>query len=385
MLAEKSVIGAILLDSKKFPVVRQILSASDFRDQNYKRVFEVMDNLYKKEYEITPVAIHSKDENIKASFLAEIMASVVSPSFAEQDAKIVKDKSLSRQIVGYGKQISAAGESESIEEAEDKMIDSLKRLNENKIKKERSLDDILEAVLVEQFEDRVRGIDTGIKQIDKMTVGLKGGHFWIIGAQYKTGKTLLAMEIMRRVARKHKTFFYTLEMGDDELVSRLLWQERGNKDKNKAIDAIHSMNDNLYIFDNKFRLAQIESHILSQEVKPKLVFVDYIGLVETSDKKEYERISNVSRSLKLLARRAGVCIIALSQISNESINNKTKTVGYKGSGNIAADVDVGMVLYRDLEEHTEDVSFTCDIKLNRHGRTGKIGFEFNIETGRIIL
>ena len=174
-------------------------------------------------------------------------------------------------------------------------------------------------------------------------------------------------------------------MSDDELVSRLLWQEQGDKTKNQAMDTIAAMNDKLFIFDNKFRLAEIEAHILSQEEKPKVVFVDYIGLVSTSDKTIYERLTNVSRSLKLLAKRTGVCVVALSQINNESINTQTKTTGFKGSGDIAADVDVGIVLLRDFSATTQDVPLVCDVRLNRHGRSGKIDFQFNTETGRIIF
>lgn len=380
---EKALIASLLIDPKKFAEVRQIIGVEDFVDHKPKKIFAAIQSLFEEDKKIDLVFVHEKiGGEISRLELAEMANSEATSSFAVEYAKKIKQSSLTRKLQDLGKNLVIT---ESVEQAEEEIIESLKRINEEKLQVSRSVDTILEDVLIEESEGRINGIQTGIKELDENTLALKSGHYWIIGAQYKTGKTLLAIEIARRVAVEHKVFFYTLEMSDDEIVSRMLKMEMQDKKRDEAIDQVSKIGKNLSIFSTQFRLSQIESHLLSQVETPKVVFVDYIGLVETGDKNIYERLNRVSRSLKLLAKRANCCVVVMSQINNESINKSTKTVGYKGSGDIPADCDVGIVLLRDFDCGLEHAPFTCDIRLNRHGNRAEINWSFDTKNGNIIF
>jgi len=374
---ENALIASLVINPLKFAEVHQLVSVEDLQDQKNRLIFSAIQSLYEKDEKIDLVILGEKLKGkVSRTELIEYTELEPTASFAVEYATKVKQKSLTRKINEFGNQIA---KTQSPEEAEEKIIDSLKRINENKIKKERNISDILEQVLVDKSEGMVKGLPTGIKELDETTIGYKAGHYWIIGAQYKTGKTLLSIEMARRTAKTEKVFFYTLEMSDDEIVSRILKME------NNDVDKVFALNNKLSIFSDKFRLSQIEAHLLGQIEPPKVVFVDYIGLIETGDKNIYERLNRVSRSLKLLAKRAQTCIIALSQLSNEAINNKTNTVGYKGSGDIAADCDVGIILTKEYERGIEHSPFVCQVILNRHGGRAEINWEFDNVNGNIIF
>jgi len=388
--AERGVLCSILIDYKKLASIISMISDEDFNDLKHKEIFSAMAELHEKGVPVDMITLAQKlsDKNLLKTiggrtYLIELTEEVYTSSHAEKYAEILKEKSLARKIIKGGSEIFQTGLSGNIHEAESKLLETLHRLNENKLKEGRSINEILEEILVSQSEGKIRGIDTGIKSLDQITSGLKAGHFWIIGGAYKSGKSLLSLEIARRVSVLHKVLFYSLEMNDDEVVSTLIRLEKRNKTQNESVDSVSALNDNLKIFSNKIRLSQIEAHVLSQEEKPAVVFIDHIGLVETSDKEIYNRLNRVSRSLKLLAKRAGVCVVCLSQISEESI--KRKSGSFKGSGDIAADCDVGMVLMKDEESTLKEVGFIIDVRFNRHGRRRKIDLFFDTKRGLILF
>ena len=388
--AESSVIGSILIEPKKFLAVRGILELEDFYNKNNADIFQAMIEINESEGVLDLVTVSQKLKDKKLlkqiggrTHLAGLTEEVPTASHAEEYAKIIKSKSLARKVIKGGSEIFQIGMSGNIADAEAKMLDTLHRMNEDKVSEDRSVLEILEEIKKTEAGGGISGIDTGIARIDEITVGLKAGHFWVIGGEYKSGKTRLALELTRRVARKHKVLFYTLEMNDDEVISILLQQERRNQTKEKATKAVEALNDNLMIYDSKFRLAQLEAHILSQEIKPAVVFIDHIGLVETDDKEPHVRLSRVSRSLKLLAKRTGTCIVSLSQISEENI--KRKAGSFKGSGDIAADCDVGIVVVKDNESDLDEVRFIIDVRFSRHGRRKKIDLYFDNTRGLILF
>lgn len=389
--AETGTLGSILIDTKAFPLVRGILEPDDFYDSRHREIFQMMVELNEKESKIDMLTVGQKLKDKKLlekiggrAYLMQLTEETPTSSHAEAYAKIIKEKSLARKIIKGGSELFQVGFDGSVADAEAKMLDTLQRLNENKNETDgRKIKDILKELETAESEGTLRGLDTGIGEIDQITVGLKAGHFWIIGGEYKSGKSRCALEIARRAARTHRVLFYTLEMNDDEVVSILLQQERRNKTKKEAVDAVAALDENLIIYDDKYRLAQLEAHILSQEKTPTVVFIDHIGLITTDDKEPHVRLSRVSRSLKLLAKRTGTCIVSLSQISEESI--KRKAGSFKGSGDIAADCDVGMVVIKDNESELDEVRFVIDVRFNRHGRRKKIDLFFDNTRGVIMF
>jgi len=388
--AESTVLGSILIDKQKFLAVRGILETEDFYEPKHKEIYQAMIEINEAEGSIDVMTVAQKlsDKNLLKQIggrtsLATLTESVPTSSHAESYAKIVKEKSLARKVIKGGSEIFQIGMTGNVAEAEAKILDTLHRMNESKVGEDKTIVEILAEIENAEATGGLRGTDTGIKCIDEITKGLKSGHFWIVGGEYKSGKTNFVLEIVRRVARKNRVLFYSLEMNADEVVSVLIREEQRNKNRREAKSSVAALDKNLMIYDNKFRLAQLEAHILSQEIKPTVIFIDHIGLVETDDKETTPRLERVSRTIKLLAKRAGTCIVSLSQISEESIRRKTGS--FKGSGNIAADCDVGMVLIKDNESDLDESKFIIDVRFNRHGRRKKIDLYFDNTRGLILF
>ena len=245
-----------------------------------------------------------------------------------------------------------------------------------------TIDDCIDQILIDRSEGKTKGIQTGIPFLDKNTVGLKECHFWIIGGYTNCGKTQFSLDIIKNIAKDNLTYFYSLEMGKKDLVARLLKMfeiQHGSF----GIDELRKLQ--LKIFTDKNRLEHIKSHIIATKNKPKVIFIDFIQNIKTDDKSEYERLNNVSIDLQSLALKNKICIVGLSQVSNDSANNDRKSLGFKGSGAIASACDVGIELSRRKDEQgLEEVPFTCKIKKNRHEKTAEIDFEFNKSNGQII-
>lgn len=246
-----------------------------------------------------------------------------------------------------------------------------------------TIDDCITEILLERSEGKINGIQTGIQLLDENTIGLKGCHFWIIGGYTSVGKTQFSLDILKNIAAENLVHFYSLEMSKKDIILRLMkmfelkYGERG-------VDELRKLK--LKVFHDKHKLEQIESHLITSEEKPKVVFIDFIQNIRTDDKSEYERLTNVSLSLQSLALKNNICIVALSQVSNESANSDKKTMGFKGSGAIAAACDVGIELFRNKDEQgLQEVKFTCKIRKNRHGKTAETDFEFNKSNGQIIF
>lgn len=231
---------------------------------------------------------------------------------------------------------------------------------------------------------KTRGVDCGIPWLDGLTVGLKRGHVWTIGGYTNTGKTSVALDIVREVAKTQPVVFYSLEMTSHDLTERLVRREQKEVgDLGKAIDQVRSLD--LRIYHSKVRLHDIETHLISLKNKPFLVVIDFLQNVETEDKSEYERMTRIPRTFQNIALNQNVCMLELSQIDNESANNSKKTLGFKGSGAIAACCDVGIEIERDKDEDGDIVDIVFKLRKNRHGRKGMHKFEFDTKNNVIIF
>jgi replicative DNA helicase len=270
---------------------------------------------------------------------------------------------------------------------EDDVNRLIKKVFEVKNADTKTIQECLNEIINENFEGKTKGIPTGIKNLDNILPGIKPAHFWIIGGYTSVGKTNFSLEIVRSVARDHSVIFFSLEMTQKDLVNRIFRAEANDYIADAEVIACENVEKmNLKIIDNLHDIEQIETYLAVLPEKPKLIVVDFIQNVGSSEKNEYEKLTSVARRLQLLALREKICVIALSQVSNESVNSKTKTIGFKGSGALAAACDIGIELTRDTaNEKTEIVPFICNIRKNRHGRTAEIPFEFNRQLNRIIF
>jgi len=247
----------------------------------------------------------------------------------------------------------------ALTKAGEKVINNAaKAINE----KEKSITDYLKEIN-EQGDDY--GILTGFKFLDNNTKGLSEGHFWVIGAYTNVGKTTLSMQIAYNVARQEKTsLFISTEMTNIDLVRKLLWIDQ--QTENCGIE-------NLPIkFIDKFTFYPDIERVIRAN-KCDVVFVDFLQNIQTEDKSEYDKISNISIKLQALALNLSVCIVATSQVSNEHAKSKSDMIGFKGSGTISAACDVGIEIRRQSQEEEKEilregslfVPATVSIKKNR--------------------
>jgi replicative DNA helicase len=240
--------------------------------------------------------------------------------------------------------------------------------------------DLIDEVLRLREEGGFKGISTSIPELDLHTGGLCKGHFWVIGGYTNVGKTGFMLKLANEVCKQgFRSIIYSLEMTGVNLVNRLLsLNEFELKDKSKALDK--TAYAKLDIINNCNSLNEIINHIKAQKDKPDVVFIDFIQNIQSDQATEYERITYISLKLQELAISHNICIVGLSQLSNDAAENESKKViGFKGSGALVAACDVGMVLIR--KNDTIDLI----IKKNRYGRQFNIPLAFDLSNGFIIF
>ena len=241
------------------------------------------------------------------------------------------------------------------------------------------------------------GLDIGIKQLNKVIYGYQPGHYWVIGAYTNYGKTAfasyLASMFMKEYPLKNIAFF-SVEMGNNQIYERVLSQYlskgiyyvRNNAEKFK--DELENFNScGLVVYDNKRNVQDIKFELTAlslQGKKPAIVFVDFLQNLQ-EDGNEYERMSYATLQLQTMAIEMGICVIALSQISNDGVKNKSEIIPFKGSGTIAASADLAIQLMRnkeqELEQNLELTELEVRIVKNRHGRGIKFNLDLDLTNG----
>lgn len=392
--AEQAVLGAMLVDDTKLKEAFDYLDESDFYDMRHQKIFqrsrEAVLKSGKLDLLILAEALQSQNELKMVggrAYLCELTESVTTTSFLKSHALIIKQKSSIRKMQNAIKNIASitispnGSDEDTISRMHDAGIDAVRELIIQRTSTEEiTLDQALEDVLVDRSQGTDRGIDTGIGEIDDVTVGLKPGHLWILGGYTSVGKTQLSLIMAANIAEAgHDVVIYSLEMTTKDIAGRLLdIAKRRTLDHGKAIDFVHQIAQKIRVVTSKTTLEQIEADVICSRPKPPVVIVDFIQNVETSDNKEYDRMSTTARRLQKLALQEGISVLALSQIDNESARNPNRsTMGFKGSGSIAAACDVGIELQPDGEQTGDVIDVICWIKKNRHGRKAKLSFEYN--------
>lgn len=246
---------------------------------------------------------------------------------------------------------------------------------------------ILTDVLEERETEQQTGILTGIPLLDNCTKKLRSGHFWIIGGYSNVGKTGLMLQLINSVCLQNYTAaLFTLEMTSVDIVNRLLsYNEWLTGDHNVAIDRVASFN--LQVFSQKNNLDDICNTIKAIKPTPPVIFIDFIQLIQTDGKSEYDRITKIATDIQNFAKSTQSCIVALSQVSNEGARTKdSNIIAFKGSGALAAACDVGIELSRDNPSDPDAKNeILINIRKNRHGRKSQKTFKFNHSTGFIIF
>lgn len=424
--AEKATLGSILIDKEALVKVADFLKAEDFYYGQHGMIYQAMVDLYSKRMPIdlkilsTFLEDHGKlDEAGGASYLAELTLEVPTASHVLQYALIVKHKSTLRKLITAGDKIMGLGYDEAadiedlIEEAEKNIFS----VSQNFVKdKFIHVKDIL-AQTYEKIsdlhdpdtKDRFTGVPTGFRSLDNILSGLQPTDLIVIAARPAMGKTAFALNIGQNVARRDKSVgVISLEMSKEQLVERMFcamlgvdsWKMKTGKLSDEDFGKIGSVMDDLsrtkIFIDDSSVNGIVELRTKARRLKAEhgldVLIVDYLQMMSTGkptyQSNRVQEISEITRSLKNLARELHIPVIALSQLSRavESRPSKIPQLSdLRESGSIEQDADIVLMMYReDYYEEDSDRKGVTDIFIRKHrnGPTGHIELMFEREKMR---
>lgn len=427
--AERSILGSILLDKNALIRIGDIITKDDFYQEKHKVIFEAIITLFQRHQEIDTLTLSNYLEEKKllsdiggASYLSELIESVPTATHAEEYAKIIKDKATLRNLILAGHAISALGmkEEENIAEVLEKAEKEVFSVSQTFLKEKFiHIKDVLDtsyeriAELYEKEDDEaLRGVPTNFYDLDKKLSGLQPSDLIILAARPSMGKTALALNIAQNVAEKGYTVgIFSLEMSKDQLVERLFcsmlevnsWHLRTGRLEAKDFGKLGKVMDqlaNMKLFiDDSAGCNIIELRAKARRLQAEhgmdLLIVDYLQLMSSSTGggnfgNRVQEISEISRSLKILARELNVPIIALSQLSR-AVEMRTDKIpqlsDLRESGSIEQDADVVLFLYReDYYSGDSGKEGLTDLIIAKHrtGPTGRIQLGFKKEQIRFV-
>ncbi|MFF2287353.1 MULTISPECIES: replicative DNA helicase [Peribacillus] len=424
--AEQAVLGAIFLEPSSLTVTSEVLIPEDFYRSSHQKIFNVMLKLNDEGKAVDLITVTEElaaTKNLEevggVSYLSELAGSVPTAANIEYYARIVEEKSLLRRLIRTATNIAQEGYSRE-DEVEELLGEAEKTIMEVAQRKNSGAFQNIKDVLVSTYDNievlttrtgDVTGIPTGFAELDRMTAGFQRNDLIIVGARPSVGKTAFALNIAQNVATKteENVAIFSLEMGAEQLVMRMLCAE-GNinaqnlrtgsltdEDWRKLTMAMGSLsNAGIYIDDTPgVRIGEIRSKCrrLKQEHGLGMILIDYLQLIQgdgrSGDNRQQE-VSEISRSLKALARELKVPVIALSQLSRgvEQRQDKRPMMSdIRESGSIEQDADIVAFLYRDdyYDKESENKNIIeIIIAKQRNGPVGTVSLAFVKEYNKFV-
>jgi replicative DNA helicase len=416
--AEEFVLGAILIDNQAMNKVLEVLSPSAWYREAHRKIFQAMIELSEVNEAIDQVTVseclrrRNELEQIGgAAYLAKLVAQVPTAANVRHHAKIVQEKALLRNLITVATDIVASGyrDSEKVEDLIDQAERSIFEIAERKMRP--SFVPVREIVkasfeTIERLyekKERVTGVPTGFTDLDELTSGLQPSDLIIVAGRPSMGKTALALSIAQYAAieKRETVAIFSLEMSKEQLVLRMLCSEArvdahklrsgflGRTDWPKLTSAAGRLAEAPIYIDDSPAMTVLEMRAKARRLKAErglgLVIVDYLQLMRGrggADNREQE-ISDISRSLKALAKDLAIPVIALSQLSRavetRGGDKKPQLSDLRESGAIEQDADVVMFIFREeVYRQTEENRGIADILLRkqRNGPTGEIQMAF---------
>ena len=416
--AEKSVLGAVLIDSAAMNLVAEFLKPDHFYDPSHKAIFSAMLTLFEKQQPIDVVTLQDELKTHDAlkkvggkSYLSDLINTVPTSAYIEHYGLIVKNHYVKRRLIDIS--------SRMVEKSFDQKADVKKLLDEAEVEifalsqqhLHRDFIQLKEA-LAESFErleefmkkgSALRGVATGYVDLDNKLAGMQDSNLLILAARPGIGKKTLALNIALNAAVKSKVAvgFFSLEMSKEELVDRLLvgqadidaWRLKTGKlsddDYKKLTEAMGELSEAPIFIDDTPGSSILEMRTKARKLKMekdiKLLVVDYLQLANAGRfyESRVNEVSAISQGLKNLARELKIPVVAISQLSRaveQRGSKKPQLADLRESGAIEQDADVVMFLY--LEEESEDLLDQSKklVKLyiakHRNGPTGEMDLMF---------
>ncbi len=412
--AEQAVLGSMLTDKDAVVAAIEVLKEEDFYREDNKAIYGAILNLYNRAEPVDIITL--KDELLSIGkfdsvggleYLAELPEKVPTTANVDRYIKIVEEKSLLRSLIKTANEIITLGYNPT-EDVEDIMDAAEKKIfNIMQSKNQKGYSPIKE-ILIDTFtqleqlynqKKHVTGVPTGFASLDYKTAGLHNSDLILIAARPAMGKSAFALNIATNAAVRGKVpvAIFSLEMSKEQMVNRILCSEAmvdSNKvrtgkieeqDWMKLAGALGPLSESEIYIDDTPGISVMEIRAKCRKLKLEknigLVIIDYLQLVQASNNKKGSReqeISEISRSLKILAKEINVPVIALSQLSRapeQRPDHRPMLSDLRESGAIEQDADIVMFLYRDdyynQESEKKNVAEVIMAK-HRAGSTGTV-------------
>lgn len=425
--AEQAVLGAMLIDKEAIAKASEILTSTDFYREAHRVIFNAMLELYNKNEAVDMVTVteilkrDNKLEDIGGlAYITSLANVVLTAANVKYHADIVAEKSVLRQLVRVSTEIAAMGY-EANEDVGTLLDTAESRILEISNRKKKADFTPINDVLMESVQNieklinnkgGLTGLPSGFADLDKLTSGLHPSDFIILAARPSMGKTALALNIVQNVAlRAHKKIggvprsvaFFSLEMSKEQLVNRMLCAEAGidsqrlrvgemgDKDWDALWEACESMSKAKIYIDDTAGITVMDMRSRARRLKAEqgldLIVVDYLQLMQGSGKRNtsgdrQQEVSEISRSLKALARELDVPVLALSQLSRSVEARQVKRPmlsDLRESGSLEQDADIVAFLYREdyYNPETENKHTELIIAKHRNGPVDTVNLFFH--------
>lgn len=421
--AERSVLGACLLDREALMAVTESLVSDDFYDPRHKLAFDTILKMVANDSAVDSITFREEmsrtglEERLGGlPFIAALVDAVTTTANIEYHIGIVRDKAVHRGLIRVGGEITVLGYSEDVgidaalETAEQKVFEIARSGKTTTIKDARRS---VESA-VKEIENRLAGgmnmtgVPTGFHDFDRVSGGLQPGGLYILAARPSMGKTAFAMNVAKHAAVEENVpvLIFSLEMSAEQLIQRMLSSESEvniremfesqrmvDEKWRKLMNAASSLSRSPIYIDDSSMLNTMDlrgrcRRFFAKHREPKgLVIVDYLQLMDVAAKSAENRqqqVSEISRALKGVAREFEVPVLALSQLSRavetRGGDKRPQLSDLRDSGAIEQDADMVVFLYRKayyaMEAESADPTSEVIIAKHRNGATGKVDLIF---------
>jgi replicative DNA helicase len=393
--AENYVLGSVLIENRYASELVNRLNYTDFyypENANIMNAFIELDK-NRQEIDVSSVIAYLTDRKLLEAtggtdYLFELMEAIPSVVNVEAYIEIIKEKAVERELLKTMQEISnkildhRSSFAELITDAEKQIIEVInKRKTVELIRIDQATDKVLSIVEANKSKDTegLTGLDTGFKELNKLTFGFQPGELIILAARPAIGKSALALNLATNVceAQNASVAFFSLEMGIDQLLMRLYSSHSGltlnkirsgklNETEMLTLYAAKTKLDKFNLYLDEAGATDIEELVtvcrkLRRDGKLDLVVVDYLQLLTTTRRttNRVDEVSKISRQLKTMARELQVPVLALSQLSRDIEKREDKRPvlsDLRESGSIEQDADIVMFLHREATKNPEDTT-----------------------------
>lgn len=420
--AEQSVLGCLMLEKDAIVRVADVLRSGDFYRQVHNSIFDAMIELYEQGEPIDLLSLTNRLEELGVlegiggpAYLTTLVNTVPTAAHVLHYAKIVHHKKVLRDLIEAAEYITQLGyhEEESIENILDEAEQRIFRISQKMLTQEflpvkSALEEAFERIdKLHKGDGAFRGVPTGFNDLDNILAGLQKSDLVILASRPSLGKTALALDIARYVAIKQKVpvGIFSLEMSKHDVVDRLIASEAGvdlwklrtgrlssdglDNDFTKIQEALAALSESPIFIDDAASPSVIQMRTMGRRLQTEhnlgLIIVDYLQLIQPRVNSEsmVQQVTEISRSLKGLARELEVPVLALSQLSR-AVEGRPDQVprlaDLRESGSIEQDADVVLFIYReDKTKRDSPRPNIADIMIAKHrnGPIGKVELYFN--------